>query len=143
MSHTDHDMQDWTRHDLGGFTGHVGPLYTRMTDAGRLYAMRADARHLNMAGIVHGGMIATLLDQSLSAMAWDQAGRVPCVSVQLDTQFYAPVREGALMVVQGRVKHRAGSLIFVTGELSVDGKPCASAEAMIKILRPKVQQNPA
>lgn len=136
------ELPDWKRHDLDGFAGLVGPLYTRRAESGRAYAMRAEARHLNPAGIVHGGMIATLLDQALSALAWEAAGRTPCVSVQLDTQFYAPVQEGSLMVVHGRVKHRAGSLMFVSGELTVDGKACASAEAIVKTIA-KVQRNEA
>lgn len=130
------ESNDWKRHDLGGFAGLVGPLYTRRTESGRAYAMRAESRHLNPAGIVHGGMIATLLDHALSALSWEAAGRVPCVSVQLDTQFYAPVQEGSLMVVQGRVKHRTGSMMFTSGELMVDDQACASAQAVVKILMP-------
>ncbi len=98
----------------------------------KIHTMRVDARVR-----WHDKLNIRFYVNNRSKNAFQFAPIVPCVSVQLDTQFFVPVREGSLMVVQGRVKHRASSLMFVTGELSVDGKPCASAEAIINILAPR------
>lgn len=65
----------------------MGPLFTRQEDGGWAYALLPTAAHLNPAGVVHGGLLATLIDHALSAIAGQASGRVPCVTVQLDSHF--------------------------------------------------------
>jgi uncharacterized protein (TIGR00369 family) len=113
----------------------AGPLWTRRQGDGWEYGILTSAEHANPGGVVHGGLISTLMDHALSAIGWAASGRRPCVTVQLDTQFLAPVVPGTFLKATGRVVRATGSLLFMQGELSVDDNAVASGSAVLKILR--------
>ena len=58
------------------------------------YGFLAEQRHLNIGGVVHGGMLMSFADDVLGMTVWEAAGRKPCTTVQLNTQFIAPVQAG-------------------------------------------------
>lgn len=122
------------RTGLPGFTGLVGPLWTRKEADGWAYGLRAGAQHLNPAGLVHGGLLTTLIDHALSAIAWEAVGRKPCVTVQLDTHFVAAAREGDFLEARGRVVRSTASLVFVQGALRSGDSELVVATAVMKIL---------
>ncbi len=124
----------WRQRDLPGFAGLVGPLWTRKEDAGWAYGVLATARHLNPAGLVHGGMLTTLIDHALSAIGWEAIGRRACVTVQLDTQFVAAAREGQFLEARGRVVRATSSLVFMQGQVRVAGTEIVSASAVLKVI---------
>lgn len=76
--------------------------------------------HLNRSGIMHGGVLSTLVD-----VANGYAGchcTVPgnarrSVTLQLTTQFLAPVRGGTRIVATGRVVGGGGRIFFSTCEV--------------------------
>lgn len=126
----------WKKRELEGFFGLVGPLWTRQEDESWAYAFVVEAKHLNRAGVVHGGMLATLIDHALSAIAWEASDRQRCVTAQLDVQFVAPVRPGCLVEARGRIVKRTSSLVFMQGNLQVGGTEVAAASAILKVLAP-------
>lgn len=128
--------QGWRPRIVPGLIGLVGPLYTRQEAGGWAYALLPSTAHLNPAGLVHGGLLATLADHALSAIAWQASGRVPCVTVQLDTQFLAAAQAGQLLEARGRVLRATGSLVFLQGAISVAGEEVLSASAIVKRLAP-------
>jgi len=124
----------WKARTLGGFIDAAGPLWTRREEAGWSYAILADDKHTNPAGIVHGGVLTTLLDHALSAIAWEANARKACVTVTLDVQFFASSRPGDFIEARGRVVRQLQSLLFMRGALSVSGKEIASADAVLKVM---------
>lgn len=126
--------QGWRPRALPGLIGLVGPLYTRQEAAGWAYALLPTAAHLNPAGVVHGGLLTTLADHALSAIAWQASGRVPCVTVQLDTHFLAAAQAGRLLEARGRVVRITGSLVFMQGAITVAGDEVLLASAVMKKL---------
>ncbi len=126
--------QGWRKRDLPGFAGLIGPLYVRKEAEGWAYGLMADANHLNPAGVVHGGLLTSLLDHGLSAIAWEALGRRTCVTVQLDTHFLAAARAGQFLEVRGRVVRATSSLVFMQGELSVAGRALATGAAVLKVM---------
>jgi uncharacterized protein (TIGR00369 family) len=125
----------WRQRSLAGFIGMVGPLWTRNDAEGWSYGLLATASHLNPAGLVHGGMITTLLDHALSTIAWETAGRVACVTVQLDTQFVSAARAGQFLEARGRVVKASSSLIFMQGHVLVSGAEIATGTAILKLVK--------
>lgn len=125
----------WKKRELEGFFGLVGPMWTRQEGEGWAYAFVAEAKHLNRAGVVHGGMLATLMDHALSAIAWEGSERRPCVTVQLDVQYLAPVPLGQLVEARGRIARRTSSLVFLQGSLTVQAQEVATASALLKIVK--------
>lgn len=120
----------------GRFMALVGPLWARREGDGWAYGMISTDDHLNPAGVVHGGLLATLIDHALSVIAWQAAGRAPCVTVQLDTHFLGSVSPGVLIEARGRVVRRTKHLLFMQGVLSVAGEDVLAAQALMKAQAP-------
>lgn len=125
----------WTQRPLDGFFSLVGPLWTRREGDAWAYGLLADARHGNRAGLVHGGMLMTLIDQAASAVAWEAVDRKRCVTIQLDTHFIAASRPGQFIEARSRVARRTTELVFVQTSLSVQDNEIAVASGIMKVVR--------
>ena len=133
----------WRERAASGFIGHVGPLWTRREAAGWGYALVVDERHLNPAGIVHGGMLVTLVDHAIATVAWESAGRKPCVTVTLDTQFIGAVRPGDFVEARAEVTGRTSSMVFARGVVSVGTTTVLTASSVLKVLSaPRATEGP-
>ena len=128
------EREGWTPRVLPGFIGLAGPLWTRKTGDGWCYGFLAGAQHLNPAGVVHGGALGTWVDHAMSAVAWGAGDRQPCVTVDLHTQFMAPVRPGDWVRVETTVEHRAARLLFVRASLVVGDRRVLAAQGLLAVL---------
>lgn len=124
--------QGWKPHELPGFMGLAGPLWSRREGDDWAYGLQVQSQHLNPARLLHGGALLTLMDHALSTIAWQAAGRQPCLTLQLDSHFLASVGEGAFVEVRARITRRTRSLLFLQGLASVDGAPVLQAQAIMK-----------
>ena len=134
MDVIDPSSSGWKLRTLDGFIGHVGPLWTRKEGEAWAYGFVATSQHSNPAGIVHGGLLMTLIDHALSAIAWEDADRRPCVTIQIDVRFLGAVRPSALIEARGRVVRRTATLSFTEGQLTVGADVAVTASAILKIL---------
>jgi uncharacterized protein (TIGR00369 family) len=124
----------WRRiRTAGAFMSTAGPLWARREDTSWVYGVWSTDAHLNPAGVVHGGLLATLADHAISTVAWEVASRMPCVTVQLDTQFLAPVAAGVLVEARAQLVRRTSSLLFMRGQLQVAGGEVLVAQALMKV----------
>ncbi|MBK3810114.1 PaaI family thioesterase [Paraburkholderia aspalathi] len=128
-------QQGWRRHAPKGFTGLIGPLWSRTEQGILAFGVIAKEVHLNPARLVHGGMLATLLDQVISTAAWQVAGRLPCVTIQLDTQFLSSVKAGDFVEARADVIKKTREMVFARGELTVSTTIVATGNAVLKILQ--------
>jgi uncharacterized protein (TIGR00369 family) len=117
----------------GAFMALAGPLWARQEGEAWAYGVLAAAQHLNPAGVVHGGLLASLMDHALSAIAWEAADRAPCVTLQLDTHFLSPALPGELIEARGQVLRRSAGLVFLRGGLNVGERSVLAAQALMKI----------
>ena len=135
------ESERWKPRDLPGHIGQIGPMWTRKEPDGWAYGLLCDAKHLNPARVMHGGVTASLLDHAISAVAWEACGRQPCLTVQLDTHFLAPVAEGQFAEVRVKINNRSRSLMFLYGEMTVNGTLAATAQAVMKVMTVPVAGN--
>ena len=126
-------LEGWKPRTLTGFFDLVGPLWTRKEGGAWAYGIMAEDKHTNPAGMVHGGMLTTLLDHALSAIAWEANERRPCITVALDIHFLAPARPGQFIAARGRIQSGDDMAFFMQGNLTVDGGEIATASAILKI----------
>jgi uncharacterized protein (TIGR00369 family) len=126
--------QGWRSRALPGFVGLVGPLWTRKEEPDWAYGILAGPEHMNPAGLVHGGLLMSLMDHALSAIAWEAVGRRACVTVQMDTKFLSSARKGSFLVARGRVTRATASMVFMNGMVSVENKEILVASALLKVL---------
>jgi uncharacterized protein (TIGR00369 family) len=125
---------NWKPRLLPGFMGTAGPLWTQREGEGWAYGLLVQAGHLNPAGVAHGGALLTLLDHAISTVAWQASGRLPCMTLQLDTHFLAPVRQGMFVEARASVSHRSHKLVFMRGQLVTGGQPVLDAQAIMKVV---------
>lgn len=89
----------------GGWMQALGLQLERATAEGVAAHFRVDARHLQPAGIVHGGVYASVVETCCSIGAWLAAPQGQhVVGVENHTSFLRPIREGWLRA-QARPLH--------------------------------------
>lgn len=93
-------------------------------------AFQADERFLNPAGVVQGGFLAAMLDDTLGpALVATLAAGEWAPTVDLHVQFLVPAKPGRLLG-RGRVTRRGAQIAQLAGELRTsDGTVVATAIA--------------
>jgi len=97
----------------GGMIKHNGPLMGCLEDGGMIMGMLVDERHLNPAGICHGGMLMTLADMLLGVGAMVQTKEwefVPTINMTCD--FVKAVPGGAWISGKTKVVRRTKNMLF-------------------------------
>jgi acyl-CoA thioesterase len=113
---------------------YLGRLDAELVDWGPGWAqVRAlpTTQALNIAGTVHGGLIAALADFAFE-VACNSYGR-KCVAVQLDSHFAAAARAGVALVAECRETSRSvriGSYRMEVREEATDSRPVALCTAI-------------
>lgn len=116
------------------FELHVGPVFEHGAKGARTFGFRVDQRHVNMRGVIHGGMLMTFADAAMGQAAWDACDHADCVTLNMQSQFLAPARDGDWIEVTPVLIRRTRSLIFLRGDFTVDGTPIFSVSSVWKIL---------
>jgi uncharacterized protein (TIGR00369 family) len=120
-------------HDDHGFLSLVGASAPESEDGTARLVVEVDERHLNPAGTVHGGMLATLVDATMGAAVRSAVdGEVPATS-QLTLTYLRPGRPGRL-VVTAEVRKRGTNLTVVEAGVEQDGKPLVHALATFALV---------
>lgn len=113
----------------------AGPFYYRVDEHGPVSAFRAQRKHMNADGVVHGGCLMSFADVSLFTIAQGQLSG-PGVTVAFNSEFLSGALEGAWIEARGEVLRAGRSLTFVRGLVTSDGTPCMNFSGTIKS-RPK------
>ncbi|MDH7568935.1 MAG: PaaI family thioesterase [Armatimonadota bacterium] len=88
--------------------------------------------HQGFAGITHGGLLATVLDEVMARGLWAQGERV--VTAELKVSLRQPARVGEALTIRGRLLARRGRLFHCEARaVRGDGTLVAVAEG--KLLR--------
>ena len=78
-------------------------------------------QHLRTHGILHGGVVATLLDtamgRAVSTLCRDDQG---CVTAQLNVNFIRPSWSGETLTITGEVQHSGRQTSVARGEIRTD-----------------------
>lgn len=126
---------DWQILDAGDFTAHMGRMAHAQTgEAEWRFCLDIAPHHLNVGGVVHGGVSLTLLDSGMGRGAWMAAGKKPCATIQLDSHFLAAAKLGQRIDGTARLLRRTADLAFMEGELSAGGRPTMRASGVWKYL---------
>lgn len=118
-----------------GFGELVGPLWRREDGEQPRFGFVVEAKHLNFAGIVHGGMLSTLADQAMGMTAQHATGAKPHATIELNIQFVGRVRLGEFVEARCETVRVTRAIIFMRATLSVGVRTVATANGIWKILR--------
>ena len=116
------------------FEMHAGPFLGTAAggSAAPRFALRAEARHCNSAGAVHGGLMMTMADLMLCAVATHDLPSERAVTVAFNAEFVAAGRQGERIEAAGEVIRRTRSLVFVKGRVFAGDRTLMVCDAVVK-----------
>lgn len=77
---------------------------------------RAGAKHCGLDGVVHGGVVASILDECMAWAASRVLGRL-CVTAELTIRYLQRVPGGAEIAVRARVDRPGKRIVVVSAQL--------------------------
>lgn len=84
--------------------------------------------HEGYAGIMHGGLVATLLDEAMVKLLWESG--IPAVSASIDVRLARPARVGEPLQIAGWVSSKKGRFIFTGAKVEDAGGLVAEAKGV-------------
>jgi uncharacterized protein (TIGR00369 family) len=116
-----------------GFIALVGAHDPEAADGTATLTVEVDDRHLNHAGTVHGGMLATLVDTTMGAAIRSAVDdEVPATS-QLSITYLRPGKPGRLEVT-ATVRKRGQNLTVCEADVEQDGRSLVHALATFALV---------
>jgi uncharacterized protein (TIGR00369 family) len=117
-----------------GFAERLGAEVVSADDGSAQVRFEAREGHLNQAGTLHGGVLATLVDTAMGQAVRSATGHddVPATS-QLTVTYLRPGKPGPLEVT-ARVRTRGQHLTVCDAEVEQDGRSLVHAVATFALL---------
>ena len=102
------------------FSAFIGTEMEELGDGYARLSLRLGPQHANPNGVVHGGVITTMMDSALGAalgqLRGEEARRRPHATVAMSACFLASVRPGEELAVEGRVLRLGRTVAFGEAE---------------------------
>ena len=98
----------------------------------------ADPKFEGYSGIIHGGIIATLLDSAMTHCLLMKD--IPALTGRLSIKYSTPIRTGTVVKLEAKIVDQFHEMFILEGRALVDGKKVASAEAKYRSMRRMVHQ---
>jgi uncharacterized protein (TIGR00369 family) len=119
-----------------GFMKHNGGLLFRtISDKEYEFKTTITEKHLNAAGITHGGFISAFVDAGSGTAAHRSADQSPCVTISLELKFISAVKLGHELLGKTKIQKKTKTMVFLTCELTSENKIVATASGVWKILK--------
>lgn len=118
------------------FEMRTGPFLWQHGANGHRFALRAETQHCNRQGIVHGGLMMTMVDLALAATA-KEVIEDRFVTISLNSEFVAAGQKGDIIEATGELIRRTRSLAFVRGQVFTGDRVLLTASGVFKKLRPR------
>ncbi|AZC49916.1 PaaI family thioesterase [Pseudomonas chlororaphis] len=112
----------------------IGPVYCRGSGLQLEIGLRADSRHANGRGTVHGGILATLADIGMGyAMAFASDPPLPLITASMHLDYLGAVQVGEWIDVRLEHSKRGRQMAFATVTLQVGERVVARANAVFAV----------
>ncbi len=112
----------------------LGPIYQKLEGRDRIFAIRAEQKHCNMRGQVHGGVLGTLADIAMGySTAFSTEPPTPMVTVSLSIDYAGKADQGDWIEIRTDVQKVGRSLAFANCHFHVDSARIARASAVFSI----------
>lgn len=119
----------------GNFETIIGPFYVRDESGTRSFGFRTGTQHCHPGGVVHGGLLMTVMDDILSLTILHALDRqTPIATASLNCDFLSAVQPGEWIEGNGEIVRKARSLVFVRGRLASGARTVLTASGVWAIL---------
>ena len=112
----------------------LGPIYQKSESEGLVFAIRAESKHCNVRGHVHGGVLGTLADIAMGySTALSTSPPTPMVTVNLSIDFAGKADKGDWIEVRSDIQKVGRSLAYANCYFHVGNLRIARASAVFSI----------
>ncbi len=119
-----------------GFMKHNGGvMFRKVSDTEYEFKSTISEKHLNAAGITHGGYLSALIDAGAGTAAHRSVDNAPCVTISLDLKFIGASKLGDEIIGHVKILKKTKTLVFLFCELRCNKKIITSASGVWKILK--------
>jgi acyl-coenzyme A thioesterase 13 len=109
----------------------IGPVYSHGEGLALVVGMRAQQKHCNLRGYVHGGILATLADTALGyTLAFSADPPSSFVTANLSIDYAGAARSGDWLEARCDVQRRGSRLAFANCYITVDGQRIVRASGI-------------
>lgn len=113
----------------------LGPIYNQRTDSGLVIGLRAEEKHCNARGLVHGGVLSSLADVALGYnSAFAQEPPTPIVTSSLSIDYAGTAKLGDWITIESDVQKVGKSLAFANCYFVVESVRIARASAVFSVI---------
>ncbi|HET6971836.1 MAG TPA: PaaI family thioesterase [Phenylobacterium sp.] len=136
---TEGEWAGWSCYPGGDpFEDLAGPFYFRTGADGRpVCAFRAERKHMNGGGFLHGGCVMTFADFSLFVLAGEAIVGARTVTATFNGEFVGTAHEGDLVECTGELVKGGRSMVFLRGLITCAGEPVMSFSSVLKKTGPR------
>jgi uncharacterized protein (TIGR00369 family) len=112
----------------------VGPVYARGAGRDLVLGLRAEAKHCNARGTVHGGMLATLADVALGyTVAFSSEPAAGLVTASLSLDFAGTAHAGDWLETHVDIQKQGSRLSFANCYVCVGAQRIVRASAVFLV----------
>jgi uncharacterized protein (TIGR00369 family) len=121
------------------FTDPWEPLYSKRTERAVTMGLRLAKAHTNARGLIHGGLIASLADNSMGYSCAQATGwTTSYVTVTLAVDYVGAARIGQWLAAECEVIRTGSTLCFAQSLIKADDVVIARANATFRVVpKPK------
>ncbi|VXB85443.1 Uncharacterized domain 1-containing protein [Pseudomonas sp. 8BK] len=113
----------------------LGPIYNQRSATGLVIGLRAEEKHCNARGLVHGGVLSSLADVALGYnSAFAEEPPTPIVTTSLTIDYAGTARLGDWITIESDVQRVGKSLAFANCYFVVESVRIARASAVFSVL---------
>lgn len=114
-------------HKPSPFVADIGAVVDEFQEGFVRLSLSLNESHTNPQGIMHGGVITTLMDEAVgavvaSARGLDAMAKAPHATVDMNVSFLAAARPGDELIVEARVLKLGRSVAFAEAEAKRRGE---------------------
>jgi uncharacterized protein (TIGR00369 family) len=120
------------------FTDPWEPLYSKRTEKGVTMGLRLDKPHTNSRGLIHGGLIASLADNSMGISCAQAMGETSSlVTISLAVDFIGSAQLGQWLAVESEVIKTGSTICFAQSLIKGDDAVIARASGTFRVVPKK------
>jgi uncharacterized protein (TIGR00369 family) len=94
----------------------------------------ATERFHGFDGVVHGGIVATLLDEAVANLCY--TAKIPVVTAEMNIRYVKTIPTGVELVVEGRIEQLKRRIIYGFSQIVLpDGEVAAKAELKLMTIK--------
>lgn len=133
-------MTEGTR--ISPFIDLVGALVEEARQGYARLSLKLEHKHTNPNLVMHGGVVTTLLDETLAIAVAETRGHdavreQPHTAIEMNTSFLAAAREGDELVVEGRLLKTGRTVFFGEAEARRKADEALVAKGRVTFVVPR------